>query len=179
MTLQMPTMVWLCCAGGIIGDDLAGMIWGQLMLLDTKLDVMWNTYITLGLDLTAELSKEHLIMAIRAIGATASGAHKDALTIKRAHFQLVSLDFSPTPPHAILPTSLIDDEMEIGGDEGWCKVGGSAEPLGEIELMVGRRYVVSDRAFGTPYRRALEAVVEAAGAGGLPMEEVVVKVAEI
>ena len=49
MTLQMPTMVWLCCAGGIIGDDLAGMIWGQLMLLDTKLDVMWSTYIIVGL----------------------------------------------------------------------------------------------------------------------------------
>ena len=59
------------------------------------------------------------------------------------------------------------------------KVGGSAEPLGEIELMVGRRYVVSDRAIGTPYRRALEAVVESAGASGLPMEEVVVKVADI
>ena len=179
MTLQMPTMVWLCCAGGIIGDDLAGMIWGQLMLLDTKLDVMWSTYITLGLDLTAELSKEQLIMAIRAIGASATGAHKDALTIRRAHFQLVSLNFDPTFPHAILPTSLIDDEMEICGDEGWCKVGGSAEPLGEIELMVGRRYIVSDRAFDTPYRRALEAVVESAGASGLPMEEEVVKVAEV
>jgi hypothetical protein len=54
----MPTMVWICCAGGIIGDDLDNMIWGQLMLLDTKLDVMWSTYIILGLDLSAELSKE-------------------------------------------------------------------------------------------------------------------------
>mgnify|MGYP002805515743 CR=1 FL=1 len=105
MTLQMPTMVWICCAGGIIGDDLANMIWGQLMLLDTKLDVMWSTYIILGLDLTAELSKEQLIMAIRAIGAAATGAHKEALTIR--------LDFGPIPPHAILPTSLIDDEMQM------------------------------------------------------------------
>jgi hypothetical protein len=118
-------------------------------------------------------------MAIRAIGAAATGAHKEALTIRRAHFQLVSLDFGPIPPHAILPTTLIDDEMQVCGDEGWCKVGGSAEPLGEIELMAGNRYVVADRAVGTPYRRALEAVVEYAGANGLPMEEAVVKVAEI
>ena len=75
----------------------------------------------LGLDLTVELSKDQLIMAIRSIGAAATGAHKDALTIRRAHFQLVSLDFDPTPPHAILPTSLIDDEMEICGDEGWWR----------------------------------------------------------
>ena len=179
MTLQMPTMVWLCCAGGIIGDDLDNMIWGQLMLLDTKLDVMWGTYIILGLDLSAEISKEQLITAIKAIGAAATGAHKEALTIRRAHFQLVSLDFGPNPPHAIVPTNLIDDEVQISGDEGWCKVGGSAEPLGEIELMVGKRYVVADRAVGTPYRRALEAVAEAAAANGLPMEEAVVKVAEI
>ena len=179
ITLQMPTMVWICCAGGIIGDDLDNMIWGQLMLLDTKLDVMWSTYIVLGLDLSAEISKEQLITAIKAIGAAATGAHKEALTLKRAHFQLVSLDFGPIPPHAILPTTLIDDEMQICGDEGWCKMGGSAEPLGEIELMVGKRYVVADRAAGTPYRRALEAVAESAGANGLPMEEAVVKVAEI
>ena len=50
MTLQMPIMAWICCAGGFMGDDLDGMNWGQLMLLDTKLDVMWGTYITLGLD---------------------------------------------------------------------------------------------------------------------------------
>ena len=179
MTLQMPTIVWLCCAGGIIGDDLDNMIWGQLMLLDTKLDVMWSTYIILGLDLSVEISKEQLITAIKAIGAAATGAYKEALTIRRAHFQLLSLDFGPSPPHAIVPTTLIDDEIQISGDEGWCKVGGSAEPLGEIELMVGKRYVVADRAAGTPYRRALESVVEYAGANGLPMEEAVVKVAEI
>ena len=37
MTLQMPIMAWICCAGGFMGDDLDGMNWGQLMLLDTKL----------------------------------------------------------------------------------------------------------------------------------------------
>ena len=91
------------------------------MLLDTKLDV---TYITLGLDLTLELSKEQLIKAIRTVGSSATGAYKIALTIMRADFQLVSLDFDATFPHAIVPTTLIDDEMMINGDEGWCKVGG-------------------------------------------------------
>jgi hypothetical protein len=90
----------------------------------------------------------------------------------------VSLNFDATFPHAIVPTTLIDDEMQISGDEGWCKVGGSSEPLGEIELQVGKRYIVQDRAVDTPYRRALIAVVEAAGATGLPMEEAVVKVSE-
>jgi hypothetical protein len=151
MTLQMPTMTWICCAGGFLGDDLDGMNWGQLMLLDTKLDVMWGTYITLGLDMTTELSKEQLIKAIRAISASVTGAHKIALTIMRAHFQLVSLDFDATFPHAIVPTTLIDDEMQISGDEGWCKAGGSSEPLGEIELLVGKRYTVADRAADTPY----------------------------
>jgi hypothetical protein len=79
MTLQMPIMTWICCAGGFMGDDLDGMNWGQLMLLDTKLNVMWGTYITLGLDLTVELSKEQLIKAIRTVGSSATGAHKIAL----------------------------------------------------------------------------------------------------
>ena len=96
----------------------------------------------------------------------------------RADFQLVSLNFDATFPHAIVPTTLIDDEMQISGDEGWCKVGGSSEPLGEIELQVGKRYIVQDRAVDTPYRRALIAVVEAAGATGLQLEETVVKVSE-
>ena len=128
--------------------------------------------------MTTELSKEQLIKAIRAISASATGAHKIALTIMRAHFQLVELDFDPAPPHAITPTTLIDDEMLISGDEGWCKVGGSSEPLGEIEFLVGKRYILQDRADGTPYRRALIAVVEAAGANGLSPEETVVKVSE-
>ena len=161
-----------------MGDDLDGMNWGQLMLLDTKLDVMWGTYITLGLDLTMELSKEQLIKAIRTVGSSVTGAHNIALTIMRADFQLVSLDFDATFPHEIVPTTLIDDEMMINGDEGWCKVGGSSEPLGEIELLVGKRYTVADRTADTPYRRALIAVVEAVGASGLPMEEAVVKVSE-
>ena len=69
---------------------------------------MWGTYITLGLDLTTELSKEQLIKAIRAISASATGAHKIALTIMRAHFQLVELDFDTIFPHAIVPTTLVD-----------------------------------------------------------------------
>ena len=178
MTLQTPTMMWICCAGGFLGDDLDGMNWGQLMLVDTKLNVMWGTYIILGLDMTTELSKEQLIKAIKAISASATGAHKNALTIMRAHFQLVELDFDPIPLHAITPTTLIHDEMLISGDEGWCKAGGSSEPLGEIEFLVGKRYVVKDRADGTPYRRALTAVVDAAGVNGLSTEETVVKVSE-
>ena len=69
--------------------------------------------------------------------------------------------------------------MLISGDEGWCKAGGSSEPLAEIEFLVGKRYIVQDRASGTPYRRALAAVIEAAGANGMPLEEAVVKVSEI
>ena len=90
MTLQMPTMTWVCCAGEFLGDDLVGMNWGQLMLLDTELDVMGGTHITLGLDRATELSRERLIRAIRVISASASGAHGIALTITRAHFQFVS-----------------------------------------------------------------------------------------
>ena len=58
------------------------------------------------------------------------------------------------------------------------KGGGSSEPLEDIELLVGKRYTVADRAAGTQYRKALIAVVEAVGASGLPMEEAVVKVSE-
>ena len=65
--------------------------------------------------------------------------------------------------------------MQISGDEGWGKAGGSSEPSGEIELLMGRRYRVQDRAADTPDRRELVAVVEAAGATGRPLEETWVK----
>ena len=60
---------------------------------------------------------------------------------------------------------LIDDEMQISGDEGWWKAGGSSGPSGETKFLVGRRDMVQDRAAD---RRALAAVVEAEA--GLPTE---------
>ena len=83
-TMQMPKMTRVCCAGESLGDDFVGTNWGQLMLLDTELEVMGGTHITMGMDRTAESPGERLIRVIRASSASASGAHGIVLTLTRA-----------------------------------------------------------------------------------------------
>ena len=57
-TMRMPEMTRICCAGESLGDDFVGTNWGQLMLLDTELEVMGGTHITMGMDRTAEPPRE-------------------------------------------------------------------------------------------------------------------------
>ena len=113
--------------------------------LPAELDVLWETHSTLGLDRATELSGERLIGAGRLISVSAAGGHGIALATTCAQPRLVGLEVDASFPHAIVPTTLIDDEMQANGDEGWGKAGGLSEPSGEIELPMGRRYGVQDR----------------------------------
>ena len=95
---------------------------------------MGKTHGTLGLDRATELSGERLIGAGRLISVSAAGGHGVAIATTCAQPRLVGLEVDASFPHAIVPTTLIDDEMQANGDEGWDKAGGLSEPSGEIEL---------------------------------------------
>ena len=151
-----------------IGEYRGGTNWGQPMLVQDRLVLMWPT----DINHTSERASEQLIEVATAISVSASDASQIALFPGRAHLQRVGMDSEATLPHAIAATTLTDDEMLSGGIEGWWKSGGVAEPW-RVTSTAGS-YAVQERAVDTSGKRwwrAIMAMVEAEGAFGKMLEE--------
>ena len=159
-TLQKPMTIKIRCASGIAGEYRGGTNWGQPMLVQDRLVLMWPTDIYH----TSERASEQLIVIASTISVSASDASEIALIPGRAHLLRVGMDSEATLPHALDATTLMDNEMSSGGSEGWWKSGAVAEPWGETTT--AGSYTVQERAVDTPCKRALGAMVEAEGAFG-------------
>ena len=158
------------CASGIAGEYRGGTNWGQPMLVQDRLVLLWST----GINHTSERASEQLIEVASTISVSASDASEVALIPGRAHLHRVGRDSEATLPHAIAATTLTDEEMLSGGIEGWWKSGGVAEPW-RVTSTAGS-YAAQERAVDTPGKRwwrALVAMVEAEGAFGKVLEGMV------
>ena len=162
-TLQKLMTMKIRCASGIAGEYCGGMNWGQPMLAQGRLVLMWPA----DINHTSERACVQLIEVASTISVSASDASEIALIPGCAHLQRGGMDSGATFPHAIDATTLMGDERSSGGSEGWRKSGAGAEPWGEATAAVS--YAGLGRAVDTPGKRgwqALVAMVKAEGGSG-------------
>ena len=159
-TLQKPMTMKIRCASGIAGEYCGGMNWGQPMLAQGRLVLMWPA----DINHTSERACVQLIEVASTISVSASDASEIALVPGCAHLQRGGMDSGATFPHAIDATTLMGDERSSGGSEGWRKSGSGAESWGEATAAVS--YAGLGRAVDTPGMRGWQALVAMAKAEG-------------
>ena len=152
-TLQKPMTMKIRCASGIAGEYCGGMNWGQPMLAQGRLVLMWPA----DINHTSERAGVQLIEVASTISVSASDASEIALIPGCAHLQRGGMDSGATFPHAIDATTLMGDERSSGGSEGWRKSGAGAESWGEATAAVS--YAGLGRAVDTPGMRGWQALV--------------------
>ena len=162
-TMQKLVSMKIQCASGTAGKYRGGTNWGQPMLVQDRVVLMWQT----DINHTSERASVQLIEVASTISISALNANEIALITGCVHLPRGGVDPGATFPHAIVATTLISDERSSGGSEGWRKSGAGAESWGEATAAVS--YVGPRRAVDTPDMsgwQTLVAVVKAEAVSG-------------